>query len=365
MSLKDAHALVKSRRPFIRPNLGFWRQLVEYENSLFGRTSVKIVPSSIGFIPDIYENEVKSMQWAKTNPVSAGTLAAANANMETNLNFVTSSNDGGGGGNQSNSKPRGAIIIGPNDKPTNGAAHMSNINLNSNLILSNMNHHGNGGKRLMHSNNAYYGTNGHGRVGQAGHLHGHAANGQSNQYNNYNAHPHHPNTHGGLRRPPPNHNNYFNGVSNSHSSNGHGGESNGSNGGINLNSLSLTDAGNNSNGSGATNSSKETSNSSKDLPRRNSKYEPTMINAVPKFSTSVPSNINILTLNNNVNANSNSIANGENNPFFSNNPKNYSKANMSLQPQHSMGQPAEIIISNKLGKPTYTTTYRSSYQKPV
>ena len=360
MSLKDAHALVKSRRPFIRPNLGFWRQLVEYENSLFGRTSVKIVPSSIGFIPDIYENEVKSMQWAKTNPVSAGTLAAANANMETNLSFVNDSN-------QSNSKPRGAIIIGPNDKPTNGA-HMSNINLNSNVILSNMNHHANGnhgGKRLMHSNNAYYVTNGHGRVGQGGqHIHGgHATNLQTNQYNNYNAHPNNNNNPHGLRRPPPNHNNYFNGVSN-HSSNGHG-ESNGSNGGsnLNLNSLNIIDGGNSSSNGGGTTSIKETTsnnnNSSKDLPRRNSKYEPSMVNAVPKFSTSVPSNINILTLNN-------AAANGENNAFFSsNNPKNYSKASMSLQPQHSMGQPAEIIISNKLGKPTYTTTYRSSYQKPV
>lgn len=76
MNLKDAHTHVKSRRPFIRPNLGFWKQLVEYEMKLFGKNTVKIIPSNIGFIPDLYENEVRSMQWARTNPDSAGTLAA-------------------------------------------------------------------------------------------------------------------------------------------------------------------------------------------------------------------------------------------------------------------------------------------------
>lgn len=63
MNLKDAHALVKSKRSFIRPNLGFWQQMVGYELSLFGINSVKIIPSNIGFIPDIYEQEVKNMQW--------------------------------------------------------------------------------------------------------------------------------------------------------------------------------------------------------------------------------------------------------------------------------------------------------------
>lgn len=58
--------------------MGFWKQLVDYEYSLFGTNSVKVIPSTIGFIPDIYESEVRSMQWAKSNPALAGTLAAAN-----------------------------------------------------------------------------------------------------------------------------------------------------------------------------------------------------------------------------------------------------------------------------------------------
>lgn len=63
MRLRDAHALVKSKRSFIRPNLGFWKQLIDYEIGLFGLNSVKIIPSTIGPIPDIYEAEVRNMEW--------------------------------------------------------------------------------------------------------------------------------------------------------------------------------------------------------------------------------------------------------------------------------------------------------------
>uniref|UniRef100_A0A3B3DRP5 Tyrosine-protein phosphatase domain-containing protein n=1 Tax=Oryzias melastigma TaxID=30732 RepID=A0A3B3DRP5_ORYME len=39
LSLCQAHQLVLEQRPFIRPNSGFWRQLMEYELVLFGRNS--------------------------------------------------------------------------------------------------------------------------------------------------------------------------------------------------------------------------------------------------------------------------------------------------------------------------------------
>lgn len=48
--------------------MGFWKQLIDFEISLFGHNSVKIVPSAIGPIPDIYENEVKNMQWGVQPP---------------------------------------------------------------------------------------------------------------------------------------------------------------------------------------------------------------------------------------------------------------------------------------------------------
>ncbi|MGH0177981.1 UNVERIFIED_CONTAM: hypothetical protein FKN15_076189 [Acipenser sinensis] len=55
MSLAEAHAWVKSRRPVIRPNAGFWKQLIEYERRLFGRSSVKMVPTPYGVVPDVCE----------------------------------------------------------------------------------------------------------------------------------------------------------------------------------------------------------------------------------------------------------------------------------------------------------------------
>ncbi|XP_077977422.1 dual specificity protein phosphatase 18-like [Glandiceps talaboti] len=54
LSLRKAHDYIKARRSVIRPNLGFWKQLINYEMRLYGRNTVRIVPSYIGLIPDIY-----------------------------------------------------------------------------------------------------------------------------------------------------------------------------------------------------------------------------------------------------------------------------------------------------------------------
>ncbi|XP_051934033.1 dual specificity protein phosphatase 14 [Hippocampus zosterae] len=61
VSLADAHAWVKARRPVIRPNGGFWRQLIEYERKLFGRNSVKMVQTPYGAIPDVYQRDRHSL----------------------------------------------------------------------------------------------------------------------------------------------------------------------------------------------------------------------------------------------------------------------------------------------------------------
>ena len=42
MTLLDAHTLVREKRSIIRPNPGFWRQLVEYEASLFSANTVEM-----------------------------------------------------------------------------------------------------------------------------------------------------------------------------------------------------------------------------------------------------------------------------------------------------------------------------------
>ncbi|XP_078410779.1 dual specificity protein phosphatase 18-like [Cetorhinus maximus] len=61
MSLLEAHAWLRACRPIIRPNSGFWRQLIEYEDRLFGKTSIKMVMSPLGVIPDIYEEATRGM----------------------------------------------------------------------------------------------------------------------------------------------------------------------------------------------------------------------------------------------------------------------------------------------------------------
>uniref|UniRef100_A0A3Q0T4Q0 Protein-tyrosine-phosphatase n=1 Tax=Amphilophus citrinellus TaxID=61819 RepID=A0A3Q0T4Q0_AMPCI len=52
LSLRRAHELVLDRRPFIRPNAGFWRQLMDYERSLFGTTTVRMARTSGGILPE-------------------------------------------------------------------------------------------------------------------------------------------------------------------------------------------------------------------------------------------------------------------------------------------------------------------------
>lgn len=61
VSLLEAHRWIKKCRPMARPNNGFWEQLIRYETELRGRASVRMVRSSMGEIPDIYEEEARNM----------------------------------------------------------------------------------------------------------------------------------------------------------------------------------------------------------------------------------------------------------------------------------------------------------------
>ncbi|KAG8001716.1 Dual specificity protein phosphatase 14, partial [Nibea albiflora] len=42
-----------SSGPFIRPNAGFWRQLMDYERALFNRTTVRMVTTPAGVLPKL------------------------------------------------------------------------------------------------------------------------------------------------------------------------------------------------------------------------------------------------------------------------------------------------------------------------
>ncbi|XP_069475241.1 dual specificity protein phosphatase 18 [Ambystoma mexicanum] len=61
MSLLVAHTWLKTCRPIVRPNSGFWTQLITYEFQLFGRNTVGMISSPIGEVPDIYESETRGM----------------------------------------------------------------------------------------------------------------------------------------------------------------------------------------------------------------------------------------------------------------------------------------------------------------
>ncbi|KAL8591813.1 hypothetical protein ACOMHN_047073 [Nucella lapillus] len=67
MSLDQAYRHCKRQRPVVHPNVGFFKQLVDYERRLFGRNSVRMVPSPIGLIPDVYLKEVEQSCYVYPN----------------------------------------------------------------------------------------------------------------------------------------------------------------------------------------------------------------------------------------------------------------------------------------------------------
>jgi atypical dual specificity phosphatase len=71
MNLRDAYAHLKACRQIIRPNPGFFRQLIDYEMRLYGKATVAMVTSPIGFIPDMYREEARHMVMLTTAPTSS------------------------------------------------------------------------------------------------------------------------------------------------------------------------------------------------------------------------------------------------------------------------------------------------------
>ncbi|XP_072940824.1 dual specificity protein phosphatase 14-like [Epargyreus clarus] len=65
MTLRDAYHHLKLRRPQIRPNTGFFKQMIKYEERLFGEASVKMVYCEAidKEIPDVYEPDYSGMTW--------------------------------------------------------------------------------------------------------------------------------------------------------------------------------------------------------------------------------------------------------------------------------------------------------------
>lgn len=56
LSLREAYKVVLESRQFIRPNAGFWHQLIQDERSLFNRTTVRMVRTSAGILPELQDD---------------------------------------------------------------------------------------------------------------------------------------------------------------------------------------------------------------------------------------------------------------------------------------------------------------------
>ncbi|XP_066991482.1 dual specificity protein phosphatase 14 [Anabrus simplex] len=65
MPLRKAFAHLRACRPCVRPNAGFFRQLIEYEQLQLGAASVDMVHNAVvdALIPDVYEPEYQAMLW--------------------------------------------------------------------------------------------------------------------------------------------------------------------------------------------------------------------------------------------------------------------------------------------------------------
>uniref|UniRef100_A0A0R3RSS9 Dual specificity protein phosphatase 14 n=1 Tax=Elaeophora elaphi TaxID=1147741 RepID=A0A0R3RSS9_9BILA len=59
LSLREAYYDVLDKRPFISPNLAFWRQMIEYECKERGQSTVELLRGMARPIPDVYIKKPK------------------------------------------------------------------------------------------------------------------------------------------------------------------------------------------------------------------------------------------------------------------------------------------------------------------
>ncbi|KAL3989270.1 Dual specificity phosphatase catalytic domain family protein [Acanthocheilonema viteae] len=60
LSLREAYYDVLDKRPFISPNMSFWRQMIEYEYKKQGQSTVELLRGMARPIPDVYVRKFKS-----------------------------------------------------------------------------------------------------------------------------------------------------------------------------------------------------------------------------------------------------------------------------------------------------------------
>uniref|UniRef100_A0A8C7QXT0 Protein-tyrosine-phosphatase n=1 Tax=Oncorhynchus mykiss TaxID=8022 RepID=A0A8C7QXT0_ONCMY len=65
VSLRQAHEWVLKYRPHIRPNAGFWRQLMEYERRLYGKNTVRMATTTV--TKCIYNKHLRLISWSRAD----------------------------------------------------------------------------------------------------------------------------------------------------------------------------------------------------------------------------------------------------------------------------------------------------------
>uniref|UniRef100_A0A914CYS7 Protein-tyrosine-phosphatase n=1 Tax=Acrobeloides nanus TaxID=290746 RepID=A0A914CYS7_9BILA len=65
LTLRQAYCEVSRSRPIIAPNLGFWRQMIEYEKEKFGGSTVTLLNGMRKPIPNVYINKTKPVDEVK------------------------------------------------------------------------------------------------------------------------------------------------------------------------------------------------------------------------------------------------------------------------------------------------------------
>ena len=78
-TLRDAYHKVRLKRPIARPNVGFFRQLIDYERRLFGDNTVRMVESPMGFIPDVYLAQTQGLMWMDGSDDATGDAVSGDA----------------------------------------------------------------------------------------------------------------------------------------------------------------------------------------------------------------------------------------------------------------------------------------------
>ncbi|ESO12587.1 hypothetical protein HELRODRAFT_93352 [Helobdella robusta] len=57
LTLREAYFMLKEKRHVIRPNDGFWKQLISYEYEKRGKSTVRMLVYPMGTTPDVYKNQ--------------------------------------------------------------------------------------------------------------------------------------------------------------------------------------------------------------------------------------------------------------------------------------------------------------------